>query len=85
MVSEEGLTETNAVLGTPGYMAPEQVEGKEADERTDLFALGLVLFEMVAGKLPYPGQSLAWMMVGGSAAVIPQLSKYAQVSLQAST
>jgi len=72
---EEGLTETNVVLGTPGYMAPEQAEGRKADERTDLFALGLVLFEMAAGKLPYPGQSLAWMMACGSAAGTPRLSE----------
>ena len=65
MASEAGLTEANVVMGTPGYMAPEQVEGKEADARTDLFALGLVLYEMAAGKLPFPGESLGRMRRAG--------------------
>ncbi len=75
MASEAGLTEANLVMGTPGYMAPEQVEGKEADARTDLFALGLVLYEMAAGKLPFPGESLGRMMASGSAAAAPRLSE----------
>src|SRR6185436_6349006 len=46
----ETLTGTNVIMGTPAYMAPEQSEGKEADARSDIFALGLVLFEMATGK-----------------------------------
>jgi len=73
MVSEAGLTEANVVMGTPMYMAPEQVEGRESDARTDLFALGLVLYEMTAGRLPFPGKSLGGMQVSGSAAAAPRL------------
>jgi eukaryotic-like serine/threonine-protein kinase len=65
------VTETQAVVGTPGYMAPEQVLGHPADARTDLFSLGLVLYEMAAGKLPFPGVSLGRILTGESAPPIP--------------
>jgi serine/threonine-protein kinase len=42
-----------SIIGTIQYMAPEQIEGKEADARSDIFAFGAVLYEMVAGKRPF--------------------------------
>ncbi len=53
------VTRDGVILGTPSYMAPEQLEGKEADARTDLFALGAVLYEMATGRKAFAGPSEA--------------------------
>jgi eukaryotic-like serine/threonine-protein kinase len=54
-----GQTQPGAILGTFQYMAPEQLEGKEADARTDIFAFGVVLFEVVTGRKAFDGKSQA--------------------------
>ncbi len=54
---ELGLTQTGASLGTPAYMAPEQVLDQELDGRTDLYAFGVVLFELLVGRVPFRGQT----------------------------
>src|ERR1700722_17676705 len=51
------LTTAGSIIGTIQYMSPEQIEGKEADARSDIFAFGAVLYEMVAGKRPFTGKS----------------------------
>jgi len=56
------LTEHGSIMGTVQYMAPEQVEGEEADPRTDIFALGVILYEMVTGKKAFSGKSQASLM-----------------------
>jgi len=75
ILTETGLTERNVVMGTPAYMAPEQLEGREPSSRTDLFALGLILYEMAVGRLPFPGASLGRMLSGGSHPVVPRPSE----------
>jgi serine/threonine protein kinase/tetratricopeptide (TPR) repeat protein/TolB-like protein len=57
-----GMTRTGAFLGTPRYMSPEQVEGKPADGRADLYAFGLILYEMVIGDVPFTGESTLKVM-----------------------
>ncbi len=60
--TETPLTEQGTLLGTVQYMAPEQLEGKDADARTDIFSLGLVLYEMVTGKKAFSGTSQATLI-----------------------
>ena len=55
-------TQVGVVLGSPKYMSPEQVVGKRVDHRSDIFSLGVMLFEMVAGIAPYTGNDLAEVM-----------------------
>jgi len=54
----KGVTETGIIIGTPEYMSPEQVEGEEADPRSDIYAMGIILFEMLTGTVPFSGASV---------------------------
>jgi Tol biopolymer transport system component len=69
----ETLTRSEVIMGTPAYMAPEQAQGRDAGPQADLFALGLMLYEMANGKLPMPGLSLGSALVGASSFRIPPL------------
>lgn len=61
-ITDSSKTKTGMVLGTPSYMSPEQLAGKKIDGRSDLFSLGVTLYQLVSGKLPFEGESMAQLM-----------------------
>ena len=61
-ITDASKTKTGMVLGTPSYMSPEQLSGKKIDGRSDLFSLGVMFYQMLSGKLPFRGDSMAALM-----------------------
>ena len=61
-ITDSSKTKTGMVLGTPSYMSPEQLSGKKVDGRSDLFSLGVMLYQMTTGQLPFTGDSMATLM-----------------------
>ncbi|HSW08628.1 serine/threonine-protein kinase [Aquabacterium sp.] len=61
-LQDAAVTRTGVTLGTPAYMAPEQLTGEPADARTDTYALGVMLYELLTGRLPFPATTLGELL-----------------------
>jgi serine/threonine-protein kinase len=75
-ITDSSKTKTGMVLGTPSYMSPEQLAGKKIDGRSDLFSLGVTLYQMLCGKLPFEGESMTQLMFAIANAPHPNILEY---------
>jgi len=72
-IRDSSKTKTGLVLGTPSFMSPEQIAGKHVDGRSDLYSLGVILFQMLTGVLPFQGESMAELLYKISHQVAPDI------------
>ena len=75
-ITDSSKTKTGMVLGTPSYMSPEQLSGKKIDGRSDLFSLGVMLYQLLCGRLPFDGESMAQLMFRIANEAHPDIRKF---------
>jgi HEAT repeat protein/tRNA A-37 threonylcarbamoyl transferase component Bud32 len=75
---DQRLTQTGMIVGTPLYMAPEQIEGAPVDARADVYSLGVVLYELATGQLPFRGETIGALLKAHIAQVPPAFDAYQQ-------
>ncbi len=75
-LTDASKTKTGTVLGSPYYMSPEQLAGKRVDGRADLFSLGVTLYQMLSGELPFQGESIANLMYNITNEKHPDIRRY---------
>ncbi len=76
LTMDSRLTQTGIGIGTPYYMSPEQARGGDIDGRSDIYSLGIVLYEMLIGEVPYDGDSAVSIIMAHVESAIPKLPKY---------
>jgi serine/threonine-protein kinase len=71
------LTQSGILVGTPEYISPEQITGQEVDGRTDLYSLGIVMYEMMSGRLPFSGSNAVNVLFQHLESEVPPLAEVA--------
>jgi eukaryotic-like serine/threonine-protein kinase len=76
-LSDSNMTRTGMIMGSPAYMAPEQLRGERADARCDVFALGAVFYELLSGRRAFPGKQITEVMMSVVGREPPRLAEFA--------
>ncbi|CAM4222497.1 Stk1 family PASTA domain-containing Ser/Thr kinase [Lacicoccus alkaliphilus] len=75
-LSETRMTETNQVMGSVQYISPEQAKGQDTDERTDIYSFGIVLFELLTGRVPFSGETPVSVALKQISEELPEIDDY---------